>query len=275
MGIKYSTPRQQPHRRYDLFKEMICVQNIGTNFHPRAITIEETKGFIYVTNSTCICIFSTNCDLITRFDCPQMVLIHGVAVHQYGIYVSDSYVDSMVHIKEDMGTIQTIVKTGTYYYNLAVLEPELYLAVKYDNMVTVLSSSTLEFIRHITCATLYHPVDVKLLQGELYVLSENGDPRMHIFTQSGILLDYLNTRIETLHQTIFGSYYFCLDRNCDILVTDISSRAVVVYSKQGVELHTIRIRSDCASEFLFGISLLCSNTFVVAFRDKLIVYILH
>ena len=273
MGKRHSTPKQLPHRRYDLFKETIRVQNVGTNFHPRAITVEEMRGFIYVTNGPCICIFSTNCDLITTFHCPHMVSIHGVAIHQYGIYVSDMCADIILHIKEHMGSIQTIVKSGTLFYNLAILEPELYLADKYNNMVTVLSSDTLENIRHITCATLNHPVDVKLSHSELYVLSENGDPRMHVFTHSGTLLDYLNTRIETLHQTIFGTYYFCLDSNCNILVTDISSHAIVIYSKRGVELHTIR--SDCTSEYLLGISVLCPSRFVVGLRDKLIIYSLQ
>ena len=79
------------------------------------------------------------------------------------------------------------------------------------------------------------PVNVKFTNDEMFVLSFNNNPCIHVFTLSGEKSRSLVTR--GYGRQVKGGYFFCLDGHSIIVVSEELAERIKVFSPEGNFLH--------------------------------------
>ena len=218
--------------------------------YPSSIAIDTARSYIYLTEANFIfgvMVFSSSFEFITAFKHCEMKCPWGIAVHDRNIYVTDVSVGMLFFFSEDSGFCRvTRADSGeqfSYPFNLALSEEGdvIFLADRYNNRIQVLEGRKLKYQRSITHTLLKHPIDVKLAQQELYVLTHNTHCCIHVFSQAGEMLRSIIANGKKKSE-IRNSYFFCIDsRNKDLLISDVSSKAIKIFSNQGQHLHTLKL----------------------------------
>ena len=93
------------------------------------------------------------------------------------------------------------------------------------------------------------PVDVKFSNNEIFVLSSVDNPYLHVFSLSGEKFRSLVTR-GGIGMQVKGPYFFCLDGQNNIVISDWSARNIKVFSPEGDLLHTIGQEGEEAEMFI-------------------------
>ena len=218
--------------------------------YPSAIAIDTANNYMYLTDASLlfgVMAFTSSFEFITAFKHRDMKCPWGIAVHDSNIYVTDVSVGMLFYFSEDTGFCKvTCVDSReqfSYPFNLALSEEgDVFLADRYNNRIQVLEGKELKYQRSITHPSLNHPIDVKLTQQELYVLTHNTYCCIHVFTQGGEMLRSIITSGKKRFE-VRNSYFFCIDtRNKNLLIGDVSSKAIKIFSNQGQHLHTLKLR---------------------------------
>ena len=97
----------------------------------------------------------------------------------------------------------------------------------------------LEFQKTIEHASMTLPYDVKLLDNKVFVLSCRDNPCLHVFTQSGEKLRSFITRDRQGNEQVKRGFYFCFDKQQNILISDWVDYSIKVFSQEGALLHTL------------------------------------
>ena len=84
----------------------------------------------------------------------------------------------------------------------------------------------LEYKQIIKHASMTVPYDVKLLDNKVFVLSYRDNPCLHMFSQSGEKLRSFITRGKQGNEQVKLGYYFCFDKQQNILISDLSDNSL-------------------------------------------------
>ena len=267
-------PVSPPPTNYDLFSPSLCVETSQTFQYPKNVAVEEKTQNIFVTNSCGISIFTSSCQFITTFHHRTMVSLWGIALYEHTIYVTDYHNRMVLIFREDTGAFCTYTLSPGHFFhsstNLAVSSDEIFIADTCTHSIVVMDALDLRFSRIISSPSMLEPIDVKLSPSELFVLSRNSSPRMHVFSHAGILLRAMDTRVRLIKDTIFGTLFFCLDPTGNILVSDIPMRSVMVYTVEGKLTNSLYMGTH--ERFLYGIAFVDKHSFIVCFDSKFVVY---
>ena len=114
----------------------------------------------------------------------------------------------------------------------------MYVVDFFDNRVVVMDCE-LRFKHSIQHFTMTYPCDVKTLNDEVYVLSSEDDPCLHVFHKFGSKLRSLITRGEGSDFQVEKGSCFCLDKQNNILIGDYMAKRIKVFSPAGILLHTL------------------------------------
>lgn len=120
-------------------------------------------------------------------------------------------------------------------YNLAISEAngDIYVCDGGNNRIQVFSSQ-LSFVTILWQNTFRRPVDIKLAQQCIFVLDESS-PCIHVFNSNHAPLHSIITRGCT--KQVSCSYFFCLDIDRNIYITDFSNGCVYVFDNEGILVH--------------------------------------
>ena len=237
-----------------LLEPRISVGKIGRGqgelVYPQGIVFDEKIQLIYVVNraiySGSIIIFSVTGEYINTFCKGQLSIPIGIAINGDEVYVSDSDSHSIFHFKLPCFELITKVgKKGTgkrefcYPQQLTVApNGSVFVADTNNNRIVVMTNS-LKFQQTIKHASMTLPCDVKLLDNKVFVLSSSDNPCLHVFSQSGEKLRSFITRGAQRNKQIKQGYYFCLDKQQNILISDYGDSSIKVFSQEGALLHTL------------------------------------
>ena len=110
---------------------------------------------------------------------------------------------------------------------------------------------------------LNRPVDIKLTQQEIVVLIDDS-PCLRFFDYSGKFIRQIITRGEESKQ-VNSSFQFCLDVDCNILMTDKLEHCVVIFSNKGELLCKFGQKGEKEGEFIqpIGIAIDYKNRIIV------------
>ena len=261
-------------------------------FWPRGVAFDEQRKLIYVANSElnlfsivgCIKVFSVTGEYVNTFCEEQLEYPVGIAINGNEVYICDSYLHSILHFKLPEFRLVTIVgKKGNgvgefSFPRQPTVAPNgsLFVADRMNHRV-VMMSDKLEFQQSISHASMRQPFDVKLLYDEVFVLSYEDNPCLHVFSLSGEKLRSFISRGRLGNRQLKNVHFFCFDKKQNILISDYTDGSIKVFSRDGALLHTLgrtqeankRIRpkgilvtSDnkiiCASsDTFFGLHILC------------------
>ena len=102
------------------------------------------------------------------------------------------------------------------------------------------------------------PVDVKFSNNEMFVLSCEDNPCLHVFSLSGEKSRSLVTSggVGMLFKTPF---FFCLDGHNNIVISDCFAHNIRVFSPEGDLLHTIGQQGHQAGMFIYPKGIAINN----------------
>ena len=118
-----------------------------------------------------------------------------------------------------------------------------------------------------------YPNDVKLTPDEVYVLC-HVSPCILVFSHAGEKIRQLITRGRGRGRgrgmQIGYAYFFCLERNQNLLISDYLNNEVRIFSKEGTHLHTIGERGHGVGMFYIpgGIFLTKNLKLIIVSENK-------
>ena len=219
---------------------------------PEGIAFDELTQLIYVANgnpysyNSSIIVFSVTGEYISTFCERQVKWPVGIAINGDEVYVSDTLLHSILHFKlPGFQLVTKVGKQGTgkgefYYPRQLTVAPNgsVFVADSSNNRVVMLTHK-LKFQLSISHASMTEPCDVKLLGNKVFVLSCSDNPCLHVFSQSGEKLRSLITRGTQGNELVKGGYFFCFDKQQNILISDYWDNTIKVFSQEGALLHTL------------------------------------
>ena len=219
----------------------------GELWNPWGVAIYENSNLIYVAegfNSFRISIFSDSGEFINTFTHQGMKEPWGIAIHRDNLYVTDTRVHAIFQfkIKADMYLVAKLDSErsgmGSLYYPRGLTvstNGDVFVADCKNNRIQILDDS-LHFQREIIHKAMKQPNDVKLTPDEVYVLC-GISPCIFVFSHAGEKIRHLITR--GMGMQIEYAYFFCLDRNQNLLISDCSNHQIRIFTKEGTHLHNI------------------------------------
>ena len=227
--------------------------------NPRGVSVSPESGDIYVADmlNSRIQIFSQTGDYLDQFGRQHLVNPWGILIHQDNIYVTDWKLHSILLFKiADHIMLKRVGKLGSGSREFKsprqlAISPEnnICVADKDNNRIQILSTD-LEFNCQLLHETMKEPVDIKFTNKELFVLSRVDNPCIHVFSLSGEKLRSIVTKEANGMQQI-QSYFFCFDRENNIIISDWTDDNIKVFSPAGDLLHTIGQYGHRAGTFAY------------------------
>ena len=215
--------------------------------YPYGVSIELESGHIYVADmgNHRIQIFSQTGDYLNQFGHQHLTDPWGILIHHDNIYVTDWKHNAIFLFKlSDLTMIKRVGKQGSgnedfYFPRHLAISPNqlLYVADQYNDRVQILSAN-LDFQGSLKHQTMSQPVDVKFSNNEIFVLSYVDNPCIHVFSLSGEESRSLVTR-GGIGMQVKGAFFFCLDGQNNIVISNCSAHNIKVFSPAGDLLHTI------------------------------------
>ena len=237
--------------RYDLMRCIVAVGKKGIApgelYDPRGVAIDENTGYIYVTEGigSRVSVFSETGDFLNTFSQQGMNFPWGIALHRDNIYVTDLMSDSVFHFKMEL-TIRHVATFGSVKGSsdeqlndprgLTVSTDGDVFVADCDNLRIKILDQSLRFKRHVTHQYMKNPLNVKLTRDEMYVLCDNS-PCVLVLSHTGEMTRSLVTRGNGMQMS--DAYFFCLDAELNVLISDFRAHDVKIFSKDGTYLHTV------------------------------------
>ena len=209
-----------------------------------------------------VSIFSERGDFLNSFTHERMEWPWGIAFHRNNVYVTDTLAHGVFHFKieADIHPVAALLGKGstdgmfnsprqlTVSYN-----GDLYIADSDNDRIQILDES-LNFKHSITHESMHYPRDVKLTTEEIYILSYDDNPCVHVFSLAGDKLRSFITHGDTGMQVRIASF-FCLDAEKNLIISDCWDHCIKVFSPNGTLIHTIGDRQHFIGLSLHGIAL--------------------
>ena len=235
---------------------------------PRAISTDLESGHIYVADmgNSRVQIFSEMGEYINHFGSQHLINPYGILIHNENIYVTDTVQHAIFQFKlRDLTLIKRAGKEGSGKEELfspqqLAISPnkQVYVADCFNHRLQILSQN-LTFQSTLRHETMTAPSDIKFTNNEIIVLSCRDDTCIHIFTLEGEKLRSMIT--NGVGMQVVRAYFFCLDGENNIIISDHSDHKIKVFSEEGNLIHSIGKRGHKTGMFdrPIGIQLI-SNT---------------
>ena len=120
-------------------------------------------------------------------------------------------------------------------------------------------SNLLQYEQTIGQGSLSHPQDVKLTTDKVVVLDRSPNC-IHFFSRSGDLLSSCVSQGEDQGCLVWNPFFFCLDCEQNILVSDLVHHDIKILSNSGELLHTIGREGNGKGEFKSPNGIAISNS---------------
>ena len=235
----------------------VCEEGTGPGqlYTPRGIAYDETNHLIYVVDCSLmsgrVCVFSEEGEYIHSFGQGKLSNPFGVAISGENMYISEILKYTILHYKlPDYRLVSRVGKKGSGENEFSSprhisvsSNGDVYVADRGNNRVVVMDCE-LRLKHSIQHSTMTKPCDVKTLNDEVYVLSSQDNPCLHVFHKSGDKLRSFITRGKGSSYQIEKGYCFCLDKENNIFIGEYTAKRIKVFSPAGILLHTLGSSQD-------------------------------
>ena len=230
----------------------------------RGITFDESTGLMYIADywNSRVQIVSLKGEFVTQFKNDKLWNPWGIAVNNESIFVTDTLHHALFQFrKKDFKLINRTRtegnKEGELYYprGLCIDTNGDVLVADYLNDRVCVFSKLLKFKSCIGIGQLRHPTDVKLSADRIVVL-DRSHKCVHFFSREGHPLSSCVSK-GTGDSLVAGPYFFCLDSADNIIISDLWSNAIKIYTESEQHIHTLGREGDGRGEFIepFGVCL--------------------
>ena len=221
---------------------------------PRGLALHYTTGHIYVADESNhrVQVFGCNGGYLFMFS-GNMNYPRGICITGDKVLVTQWTADS-VNIYELQGKlIKSVGSSGTgelqfnYPWGIAVSERTNHVYVcEYNNKRVQILTEDLKFHSMIGIGVFKGPRDIKVTRDRIFVL-DISDPCLFIFNSDHLITNTIITRGSGKQTN--DPYFFDIDREYNVIMSDCSNNCVVVFNQTGEEIHRIGKRGQGIGEF--------------------------
>ena len=223
----------------------------GELWYPRGVAIDPATNHMYVTeggwapNFARLSLFSESGEYLYSYTNEHMESLWGIAIYQGNLYVTDWKLHAVFHLKieADLRLVARIGSRGSgigQFYHPRQLSistnGDVYIADRNNDRIQILDSS-LHPISEVTHKSMHRPYDVQLSIEEMYVITPEDSPCLHVFNHTGHKIRSLITCGGGMQ--VNRPLFFCLDIKKNLIISDWGSHQIKIFSNEGVLLHTI------------------------------------
>ena len=135
-----------------------------------------------------------------------------------------------------------------------------------DNGNARIQCLNLDLTFHSFIEDIPSPRDVKLTSDEVVVLTK-GDPCVYYYNYSHQLIRQIIPRGEG--NLVINPWYFCIDKANNILMTDIATNCVLIFSNRGELMHKFGQKGEDRGDFIdvTGIALDSEDRIIIASKN--------
>ena len=216
---------------------------------PEGVAIDEMTRNIFVAEfyNSRVSVFSPTGEYIKSFGIELFRNPWGIAIQNNNLYVSDIFKQALLHFKlPRIKFLQQIGKEGSakgefcYPRQLCISQiGDVYVCDESNSRIQVLTSE-LKFKTIFTHKSMTWPVDIKLTEEQMYVLSSSDNPCLHVFTLAGVKIRSVLSRGEGLQ--LMCPLFFCIDRSGDIVIINHGDNTIKVFTPKGGYLDQIGVQ---------------------------------
>ena len=232
---------------------------------PTGIALHYKTGHIYVAddNNHRVQAFSGNGDYLFMFS-EKMNRPRGICVTRDKVLVSQCGGHCVNLYSLEGQLIKSVGTNGTgelqfnYPRGLDVSERtnNIYVCEYHNNRVQVLTED-LKFHSMLGIGLFKGPRDIKVTRDRVLVLDANG-PCLFIFSSDHLIVNRIITRGGGKQTN--SPYFFDIDRDYNIVMTDWDNHCVYIFNKEGDEIHRIGKRGQGIGEFYCPFGVAIDNT---------------
>ena len=234
----------------------------GQLYNPRGVATDPATNCIYVVeggffNSAHVSIFSEWGECLNRYTHEDMKSLCGIAIHRDNMYVTDTRVHAVFHLKIEV-EFRLVSRLGSRGSGIGQFNSpcqisistngDVYIADTNNNRIQILDNS-LHPIRVLRHPSMHSPYDVKLTTEEIYVLSSDDSPCVHVFNYTGHKIRSLITCGEGMQVT--RPDFFCLDIDNKLIISDCLAHQIKIFTNEESLLHTIGERGHQIGMFYY------------------------
>ena len=235
----------------DILQHLVIIGKNGSDFgefrDAEGISTQESTGLIYVSDSQNhrIQISSKTGQVVNQFGEQHLRQPWGILIYEDCAFVSDWTQHAIfIFALSDLSMLNRIGKEGCgkEEFNCPSgldISPNnhIYIADCFNDRLQILNCD-LDFIGCLRHQTMSRPVDLKFSStNQILVLSVMDNPCLHILTLSGEKIRSIITRGVGMQVTL--AYYFCLNGDNRIIISDSSGHDVKIFSDEGDLLQII------------------------------------
>ena len=208
----------------------------GEFYYPHSIAIDSITNNLFICDSDNkkVQVFTESLEFLFSFS-EGMNSPFGICIHLSKVYVTQLYANSLSVYSTEGRYIQSVGREGKKELEfqwprgvaVSTVNNLIYICDCRNNRIQCLDLN-LTFISFIT--QIPHPRDIKLTSQDVVILT-GGEQCIHFYDYSHHLIRQVITRGEG-NQAI-NPWYFCLDREFNILMTDFSADRVLIFSNRG------------------------------------------
>ena len=226
-------------------------KTLGELHSPRSVAIDSVTNKIYVVEGSIlpyharVSIFSEAGEYLNSYTHEDLKALWGIAIHSNNIYMTNWKEHAVFHFKKEtefrlvgrLGGIGPDIGQFNEPRQLSIsTNGEVYIADRENNRIQVLDSS-LHPIKVIKHPSMHKPCDVKLSTEDMYVLSSEDSPCVHVFTHTGHKIRAIITSGNGMQVT--RPLFFCLFIGESLAISDNFAHQVKIFSKDGAQLHML------------------------------------
>ena len=239
---------------------------------PRSIAIDSVTNNIYICDAgnNRVQVFNESLEFLFSFS-EEMNSPFGICIHLSEVYVTQFAANSLSVYSPEGRYIQSVGREGKEELEfdwprgvaVSTVNNLIYICDCWNNRIQCLNLD-LTFNSFIFKVT--HPRDIKLTSRDVVVSTEI-IPCIHFYDYSHQLIREIIIRGEG--NQVINPWYFCLDRECNILMTSLSRHNVLIFSDRGQLLHQFGKRGEGRGDFIFpaGITVDRHDRIIVASRN--------
>ena len=215
--------------------------------YPGSIAIDSVTNNIYICDvgNNRVQVFTEPLEFLFSFS-EEMNSPFGICIHLSKVYVTQCVANSLSVYSTEGRYIQSVGREGKK--ELEFVLPRGVAVSTVNNLIYIcdfrnnrIQCLNLNLTFHSSIPAVTQPRDIKLTSRDVVVLI-GGSPCIQFYDYSHQLIRQTITRGEG--NQVLIPWYFCLDREFNILMTDYSSDRVLIFSDRGQLLHKFGKRGE-------------------------------
>ena len=225
----------------------------GEFYCPCSIAIDSETNNIYICDggNNRVQVFDESLEFLFTFS-EEMKFPDGICIYLNKVYVTQFDADSLTVYSIEGRYIQSVGRGGDKELEfhwprgvaVSTVNNLIYICDFWNNRIQCLNLN-LTFNSFIS--KVKYPRDIKITPQDIVVLTR-GSPCIQFYDYSHQLIRQIVTRGEG--NQVIKPYYFCLDTEFNILMTDSSADRFLIFSNRGQLLHKFGKRGEGRGDFI-------------------------